>query len=107
MPRRDREGFQGDRGDEDDEIEYGIRRSRRATSFQYRDSSSLAPAQIIEQEVYYGAAKDALERGVFISHLIVLLLNSDALALHSKAPVFRLRLFGYSPLLWPAKSTHH
>ena len=42
--RRDRETSNED--DEEARIEYGIRRSTRATSFEYRDSSSLSPACI-------------------------------------------------------------
>ncbi len=60
----------------DKEIQYGICRSRWATSFQYQDSSSLSPAQVIEQEVYYQYAKDELERGIYIAHLLVLLLGT-------------------------------
>ena len=89
--RRNRDGFQGDHNDDDEEIQYGIRRSRRATSFQYRDSSSLSPAQIMEQEVYYEAAEDALERGVFIAHLIILLLG---IYRHYHAMVGRLLISG-------------
>jgi hypothetical protein len=37
--------------DDEEEIEYGFCRSRRATSFQNRDSSSLSPAQVMQQEV--------------------------------------------------------
>ena len=62
-----------DHDDDEEELQYGIRQSRRATSFEYRDSSSLTPAQIMEQEVYYEAAEDALERGMHIAHLLVLL----------------------------------
>lgn len=43
------------------EIQYGIRRSRRGTSYEYRDSSSLAPAERMEQETYYNAAEISLE----------------------------------------------
>ncbi len=40
----------------EDEIKYGIRGSRRGTSWIYRDSSSLTPAQVMEQEVYCNTA---------------------------------------------------
>ncbi len=46
--------------DDVDEIEYGIQRTRRNTAWVYCDSSSLTPAQIMEQEVYYQSAEDAL-----------------------------------------------
>jgi hypothetical protein len=34
----------------DDEVQYGYRRSRRQTSYEYLGSSLLTPAQIMEQE---------------------------------------------------------
>ena len=55
--RRRRERKTSDEDNEEAQIEYGIRRSRRATPFEYRDSSSLSPAQIMEQEVYYTHAE--------------------------------------------------
>ncbi len=42
---------------DDDEVQYGYRRSRRRTSYEYRGSSSLTPAQIMEQETYYRYAE--------------------------------------------------
>ena len=64
--RRERETSNED--DEEAQIEYGIRRSRRATSFKYRNSSSLSMAQIMEQEVYYTHAEDALAQSLYIWH---------------------------------------
>ena len=52
MPRRDREELLDGDIDEQEDIEYGIRRARRDVSHQYRDSSSLAPLQFMEREVY-------------------------------------------------------
>lgn len=46
--------------DDVDEIEYGIQRTQRNTAWVYCDSSSLTPTQIMEREVYYQSAKDAL-----------------------------------------------
>ena len=71
--RRERETSNED--DEEARIEYGIRRSRRATSFEYRDSSSLSPAQIMEQEVYYTHAEDALAQSLYLAQVIALLLT--------------------------------
>ena len=56
-----REEFLGGSGDEEDEIQYGVRRSRRNTTFEYRDSSSLTPAQFMEQEVYFDRAEEAVQ----------------------------------------------
>ena len=39
--------------DSDAEIEFGYRRSWRRTSYEHRGSSSLTPAQIMEQETYF------------------------------------------------------
>ena len=61
--------------DDNKEVQYGICRSRRATSFHYQDSSSLSPAQIMEQEVYYQTAEDAIMEYVLLAHLIVLVLD--------------------------------
>ena len=47
-------------GNHDDDIQLGFRRSRRDTSYQYRDSSSLSPAQMMERDVYLEYAEDAL-----------------------------------------------
>jgi hypothetical protein len=52
------------------EIQYGIRRSRRSTSYEYRDSSSLALAERMEQETYYNAAKISLERSFLVMHVV-------------------------------------
>ncbi len=55
------------------EIEYGLRCSRRNTSWEYRDSSSLSPAQRMEQELYYHVAEDCLELSMSILLKISLL----------------------------------
>jgi hypothetical protein len=56
----------------DDEIEYGYLRSRRRTLYKNKGLSSLTPTQIMEQETYYRYAKVAVERVVFILHLVLL-----------------------------------
>ena len=52
-----------------------VRRSRRNTTFEYRDSSSLTPAQFMEQEVYFARAEEAVHGSLPIAQLICLLLN--------------------------------
>ena len=59
--------------DDDNDIHYGFRQSRRDISYQYRDSSSLTPAQMMEREVYLQYAEDALVRATHIAHLITIL----------------------------------
>jgi hypothetical protein len=41
----------------DDKVQYGYCRSRWRTSYEYRGSSLLTPAQIMEQETYYRYAE--------------------------------------------------
>ena len=56
--------------DHDEELQFGIRRSRRATSWEYRDSSSLTPAQIMDQEVYYDASEECLQMSIYLLNII-------------------------------------
>ena len=43
-----------------EDLQYGIRTSRDRTTYEYRESSSLNPGQILEQETYYFAAESWL-----------------------------------------------
>ncbi len=62
-----------DADDKDDaDIQYGYRRSRRRTLYEYRGSSSLTPTQIMEQETYYRYAEVAVQRVTYILQLILL-----------------------------------
>ncbi len=61
--------------DDEEENEYRFCQFRRAKSFQYRDSSSLLPAQVMEHKVYYLIAEDALKRGTLMAHLLVVILG--------------------------------
>ena len=65
--RRRRDGH-----DSDADIEYGYRMSRRRTSYEHRGSSSLTPAQIMEQETHYRYAEVAIQRVAYILQLILL-----------------------------------
>ena len=57
-----------------EDIEYGLRRSRRSTSYEYRDSSTLTPAQIMEQEVYYESAEITTNLALQTMHIVCTLL---------------------------------
>jgi hypothetical protein len=46
--------------DDDADIQYGYHRSWWRTSYEYRGSSLLTPAQIMEQETYYRYAEVAV-----------------------------------------------
>jgi hypothetical protein len=58
--------------DNDANIQYGYRRSRQRTSYEYWGSSLLTPAQIMEQETYYRYAEVAVQRVTYILQLILL-----------------------------------
>jgi hypothetical protein len=68
----DDEVIAGVHEDDDAEIQYGYCRSRRRTSYEYRGSSLLTPAQIMEQEAYYRYAEVAVQRVTYILQLILL-----------------------------------
>ncbi len=71
--RSDRRRYSNNENDDIDEIEYGVRRTRRNTAWVYRDSSSLTPAQIMEQEVYYQAAEYSLHQSCAVLQNITIL----------------------------------
>ena len=68
--RRRRHGEEDDDYDEDEEIQYGLRRSRRVTSWEYRDSSSLTPLQFMNRENYYFIAESMLVRSIYLAQII-------------------------------------
>ena len=100
MPRRDRDEFLrggggsnggGDIIDDEEGIEYGERLTRRSISVQNRGSSSLRPAQILDQEVLFNVAERALERS-FV--LVQLLLSMYATYIRYHAIVARWQRYG-------------
>jgi hypothetical protein len=72
--------------DEEEAIQYGLRRSRRETSWEYRDSSSLSPVQAMELEIFHYIAEGMLLRGVFLLHILVPFV---ALYQHYKAMLYQ------------------
>ena len=79
MSNNNQQAFEEQEEDYDSvDIEYGIRRRRDATSHQYRDSSSLSPSQIMEQEFYWAVAIDILQRCILIAQCISRLLAGYA-----------------------------
>ena len=48
--------------DDEDDIEYGIRRQRRQVAWEYRDSSSLSSNQILQSNRYLSFAERMHER---------------------------------------------
>jgi len=88
MRRRNRRRLRDyeDDYDEEEAIQYGLRRSRRETSWEYRDSSSLSPVQAMELEIFHYIAEGMLLRGVFLLHILVPFV---ALYQHYKAMLYR------------------
>ncbi len=66
----------------DDKVQYGYRCSRRRTSYEYQGSSSLTPAQIMEQETYYRYAEVVVQRVSYLLQLI-LLHQASYISLHA------------------------
>lgn len=64
--------------DEEDgeDIQFGFRRRRDETSYQYRDSSSLSPVQMMEHECYRHASVNILQRCIILAHNIMPLLSA-------------------------------
>ena len=52
----------GDDGDEEEEVQFGVRRSRRQTSWQHRETSSLSQAEMVERDFYMQFAEDRTQR---------------------------------------------
>ena len=77
MSRPPPEDDQSDDEENDDEanndIVFGIRRSRRATNFAHRDSSASNPAQMMDRDVHYDFAEDMALLATHLSHVLALL----------------------------------
>jgi hypothetical protein len=57
-------------------LQYGWRNTHRRTSYEHRRTSSLTPAQIMDQQTYYGYAWTSLAQGMHIFLLVLLHLAS-------------------------------
>jgi hypothetical protein len=68
--------YDEEEGDISQIVQYGIRRSRRDTSYEYRDSSSLSPVQMMDQELFYHIAEDAMLQSVLLLSIIVMVRNA-------------------------------
>jgi hypothetical protein len=74
MSRRNLDEMRGgtDDGQDDgsDELQFGWRSTRRQTSYKHRGSSSLTPAQVMDQQTHYGYAWMSLMQGIYVLQLI-------------------------------------
>jgi DDE superfamily endonuclease len=88
MSRRNLDEMRGgaDDGQDDgsDELQFGWRSTRRRTAYEHRGSSSLTPAQVMDQQTHYGYAWMSLMQGIYVLQLI----------LHHLAIYLRLRWLG-------------
>ena len=94
--RRVRDEFDDASDDEDERIQYGIRRARREISWEYRDSSSLTPLQMMEQEIYYHTAESMLHQAIYLGHVLALLATMYQ---HCRATLLRWQNSGSADLM--------
>jgi len=59
--------------DEEEALQFGLRRARRDISWEYRDSSSLTPLQFMQVEIYNYIANSMMSNGLYLGHVIVML----------------------------------
>jgi hypothetical protein len=71
-----RGGGNGNNEDEHPQLQYGLRNTRRRTSYEHRGNSCLTPAQVMDQDTYYGYAWMSLVQGMHMLHLVLIHLAS-------------------------------
>ena len=59
----------------EDDIEYGIRSTRRRTTYENRGSSSLYPEQFMAQEILYEQAEIYLHFSLYLGQLLSILVT--------------------------------
>ena len=64
--------FQGGANDDSEELQYGWRNTHRRTAYEYRGTSSLAPAQVTDQQTHYGYAWMSIVQGMNVIQLVLL-----------------------------------
>ena len=63
-----------DADDSSEELLYGFRNTRRRTTYEHRGTSSLTPAQVMDQQTHYGYALLSLLQALQVFQLVLLLL---------------------------------
>ena len=76
MVERGEDERDNNNGEDDEEAQYGFRRSRRDVSYEYLTSSSITPAQFMEREVHFAAAEDALLYSMYLTQILFLLITA-------------------------------
>ena len=65
-------GVGNDNNEDEHQLQYGLRNTRRRTSYEHRGTSSLTPAQVMDQDTYYGYAWMSLVQGMHMLHLVLI-----------------------------------
>jgi hypothetical protein len=65
-----------DADDSGEELQYGLRNTRRQMAYEHRGTSSLTPAQVMDQQTHYGYAWLSLLQALQVFQLVLLLLAS-------------------------------
>jgi hypothetical protein len=78
MSRRNLDEMRGgaDADDDSKELQYGWQSTRRRTAYEHRGTSSLTPAQVMDQQTHYGYAWVSLMQALQVLQLVLLLLAS-------------------------------
>jgi hypothetical protein len=76
MSRRNLNEMHGGSEESFNNLQYSWRNTRQFTPYKHRRTSSLTPAQIMDQQTYYGYAWTSLAQGMHIFHLVLLHLAS-------------------------------
>ena len=69
MSRRRGRDNVGREDEEEEELVYGIRRSRDRTTYEHREHCALTPGQMMEQDRYYSAAENWLNYSMKLAEI--------------------------------------
>jgi hypothetical protein len=76
MSRPNFDDLQGGGDDNNKDLQYGWRNTRRRMAYKHRGTNSSTPAQIMDQQTYYGYGWVSLVQALHVLQLILLLLAS-------------------------------
>ncbi len=68
---RNLDKMQGGVDDDSEELQFGWRSTRRQLAYEHRGTSSLTPAQVMDQQTHYGYAWMSLMQGMYTLQLIL------------------------------------
>ena len=78
MSRRNLDDMRGgaDADDSGEELQYGLWNTQQRMAYKHRGTSSLTPAQVMDQQTHYGYAWMSLFQALQVFQLVLLLLAS-------------------------------